>query len=146
MKPKLEVSLWIAGILVVSTVGAHLKREWLGRWVPSFADYVDFVGITFFLLSISIVTGMWRSRPNDPNNLVGNAIRMILMFALRVTFLLIIPIALLVPWLRDWLFLGQRAVLYGAYALVSTAGFVVVSRLAASRRHAAAAAAKANGG
>ncbi|HEX6397940.1 MAG TPA: hypothetical protein VFZ95_10975 [Steroidobacteraceae bacterium] len=33
MKPKLEVSLWIAGILVVSTVGAHLKREWLGRWV-----------------------------------------------------------------------------------------------------------------
>jgi hypothetical protein len=149
MKPKHEAFLWIAGILVFSTVGSHLARMWRGRSVPSFADYVDFAGITFIMLSITIVTGMWRSRPNDPNNLVGNAMRMILMFVSRVTFFLIIPVALLVPWLRDWLFLGQRAMIYGVIALVSTAGFVIASRLAASRKYAeiaAAAAAKANGG
>lgn len=148
MKPKHEAFLWIAGILVFSIVGTHLGRMWRGRSVPSFADYVDFAGIAFFMLSITIVIGMWRSRPNDPNNLVGNAMRMILMFALRVIFLLIIPVALLVPWLRDWLFLGQRAMIYGAYVLVSTAAFVIASRLAASRKLAAAAAAtaKANGG
>lgn len=146
MKPKHEAFLWIAGILVFCAVGSHWGRVWRGRSVPSFADYVDFVGIIFFLLSITIVTGVWKSRPNKPNDPFGNAMRWILMFGLKVIFLLFVPIALLVTWLREWLFLGQRAMIYGAYALVSTAAFVIASRLAASRKHAAADAAKANGG
>jgi hypothetical protein len=133
MKPKLEASLWIAGILVFCTVGSHFGRIWRGRSVPSLADYVDFVGITFLMFSITIVTGLWRSRPNDSNNLVGNAIRMILMFVLRVIFLWFIPIALLVPWLRESLFLGQRAMIYGVFVLVATAGFVIASRIAAAK-------------
>jgi hypothetical protein len=145
MRP-LGLYLWSAGILVLCTVGTHLGRMWRGRSVPTFADYVDFAGIAFFMLFITIVTGMWRSRPNDPNNLVGNAMRMIVMFALRMIFLLIVPVALLAPWLRDWLFLGQRAMVYGVFALVSAAGFVIATRLAAARKQDAAATAKANGG
>jgi hypothetical protein len=149
MKPQLEGSLWIAGILVFCAVGSHLGWMWRGRSVPSLADYVDFVGITFFLLSITIVTGLWKSRPNKPKDPVGNATRWLLTFGLKVIFLVVVPIGLLANWLRDWLFLGQRAMVYGAFALVATAGFVIASRLAASRKHAAvatAAAATANDG
>jgi hypothetical protein len=149
MKPQHEACLWITGILVVSTVGAHLGRMWRGRSVPSFADYIDFAGIAFILLSITIATGVWRSKRNKPNDIVGNAVRKIGLFAFKVIFLLVVPGTLLAHWLREWLFLGQRAMVYGAFVLVSTAGFVIASRLAASRKYAeiaAAAAAKANGG
>ena len=142
---RLEPWLWITGIVLFSAVGTHYSRVWRGRTVASMADYVDFVGITFFLLSITIVTGLWKSRPNKPNDPVGNAIRLLLMFVLRLTFLLIIPITLLGGWLRDRLFLGQRAMVYGVFALVSIAGFVIASRLAEKAKRDAAAAAAADG-
>ncbi len=132
MRPKLEASLWIAGILVFTVVTSHWMRVWRGRSVPSFADYVDFAGIAFFMLFTTIVIGLWRSSPNG-SNLVRNAIRRILMFLLRLTFFLIIPVAVLVPWLREWLFLGQRAMLYGGFALMATAGWVIARRLAAAK-------------
>jgi hypothetical protein len=132
MRQKITLWLWVASILVISAVGAHYTRSWQGRSVPSPAGYVDFFGITFFLLSITIVTGVWKSRPYKPNDRVGYPIRRIMMFLLKSIFLLFVPLGLLAGWLRDWLFLEQRAMVYAVFALVSTAGFVMAKRLAAT--------------
>ena len=143
---RLKPYLWSGGLVLFSVCLWHVTEMWRGRSVPSFADYVDLIGITFFLLSITIVAGAWKSRPNKLRDPVGNAIRGILMFGLKVTFLLIVPITLLGGWLRERLFLGQRAMVYGVFALVSIAGFLIARRLGDKAKRDAAAAIKPDGG
>jgi hypothetical protein len=69
----LEPFLWITGLVLLSTVLTHWTRVWRGRSVPSFADYVDFVGLMGVMIVITIAVGIfcarnWRQR-HDP--LVG---------------------------------------------------------------------------
>jgi hypothetical protein len=144
---RLEGYLWIAGILVFCTVGTHLSLIWRGRLVPSFAGYVDTVGLMGIMIVINIAAGVFPSKQvKGPGRELEGAARLLFIFPLKVLFLMIIPAVLLNDWLRGMLSLGQRAMLYGAFALVSTAGFVIARQRRARLKRDAAAATKANGG